>query len=132
MGSTPRSPAGNPEECDRLFAERVNAGDLDALLALYEPGASLVRRDGTVATGHEAIRGVLARLVGMRARITLTVVRVVQADELAMVSNNWRLSAQGADGAPLELTGKATEVVRRRADGGWRFVLDDPFARDRP
>ena len=39
-----------PEDCDRLFAEHVNAGDLDALLALYEPACCLVQADGTVAT----------------------------------------------------------------------------------
>src|SRR5207249_1628149 len=38
-------PARTPEDCDRLFAEHVNAGDLEALLALYEPGCSLVRAD---------------------------------------------------------------------------------------
>ena len=32
-----------PEACDRLFGEHVNAGDLEALLALYEPGCSFVR-----------------------------------------------------------------------------------------
>jgi hypothetical protein len=44
-------PARTPEECDRLFGDHVNAGDLDALMTLYEPGGSLVQRDGSVATG---------------------------------------------------------------------------------
>ena len=32
--------ARTPEEIDRLFAEALNAGSLDALTALYEPQAT--------------------------------------------------------------------------------------------
>jgi len=35
----------------------------------------------------------------------------------------------GPDGAIIEQRGKAVEVVRRQADGTWRFAIDDPFAR---
>jgi uncharacterized protein (TIGR02246 family) len=122
--------ARTPEECDRLFGEHVNAGDLEALLALYEPGCSLVRRDGSVAQGHAEIRAVLSRLLVMQARMSTETVKVVRAgDELALVYNDWRMSAKGADGQPAEAAGKAIEVVRRQADGTWRFILDDPFAR---
>jgi uncharacterized protein (TIGR02246 family) len=123
-------PARTPEDCDRLFGEHVNAGDLDALLALYEPGCSLVRRDGGVARGHVEIRAVLSRLVAMQARMSSEIVKVVRAgDELALVYNDWRMTARAADGQPIEAAGKAIEVVRRQADSTWRFVLDDPFAR---
>jgi uncharacterized protein (TIGR02246 family) len=122
--------AQTPEECDRLFGEHVNAGDLEGLLALYEPGCSLVRRDGGVARGHAEIRAVLSRLLTMRARMSTEIVKVVRAgDELALVYNDWRMSAERADGQPVEATGKAIEVVRRQMDGTWRFILDDPFAR---
>ena len=33
--------ARKPEEVDRLFKRAMNAADIDALLALYEPQASL-------------------------------------------------------------------------------------------
>ena len=32
--------ARTPDEIDRLFAQALNAGDLDGLVALYEPQAS--------------------------------------------------------------------------------------------
>src|SRR5262245_1722351 len=122
-------PARSPEECDRLFAEYVGAGKLDALVALYERDASLVQRDGGVATGHEAIRGVLGRLVGMRPELRLEVVKVIRSDDLAVGYNDWTLSAKAADGSPIEAGGRAMEIVRRQPDGTWRFVIDDPFAR---
>jgi len=33
-------PAGDPDDCDRLFAELVSKGDLDGLMTLYEDDAS--------------------------------------------------------------------------------------------
>jgi uncharacterized protein (TIGR02246 family) len=119
----------SPEACDRLFVDRVNAGDLDAVLSLYEPVCRMVRRDGSVAQGHAEIREVLERLIAMRPRMTAEIVKVIAAGDLAMVYNDWRLSAKRPDGRPVEAGGKALEVVRRQPDGTWRFILDDPYAR---
>ncbi len=123
-------PAHKPEECDRLFEDAVNAGDVDAVVALYEPEGSLMRHDGGVATGHAAIREVLAALVAIQPALRNNVVRIVQAgDGLALLYNDWAMSAKGRGGHRIERTGKAVEVVRRQADGTWRFVVDDPYAR---
>jgi uncharacterized protein (TIGR02246 family) len=123
-------PARTPEECDHLYAEYVNSADLEALLTLYDPGCPLVQRDGSVATGHSAIRGVLGRLIAMQPKISLKVVRVVKArEDIAMVYNDWKMSAHRQDGQLMELAGKAIEVVCRQPDGTWRFLLDDPFGR---
>ena len=120
----------SPEACDRLFGEHVNAGDLEALLALYEPNCSFVRRDGSVARGHAEICLVLERLVAMHAKMSTEIVKVVQSGEdLVMVYNDWHMSARRPDGQPVETSGKAIEVVRRQPDGTWRFILDDPYAR---
>ncbi len=123
-------PARTPGECDRLFQAHVNAGEVDAVVALYEEGGSLVQHDGGVATGHAAIRGVVARLVAMQATLQNDVVRVVHGGEdLAFLYNDWSLSVKGRDGKLVQRTGKAIEVVRRQADGTWRFAIDDPYAR---
>jgi uncharacterized protein (TIGR02246 family) len=123
--STPTS----PEACDRLFVDHVNAGDLDAVMALYEPACRMVRRDGSVAQGQAEIREVLERLIAMRPRMTAEIVKVVAAGDIAMVYNDWQMSAKRPDGRPVEAAGKALEVVRRQPDGTWRFILDDPYAR---
>jgi ketosteroid isomerase-like protein len=98
-------PPKSPEACDLLFFEHVNAGDLDALLSLYEPTCRMVKRDGSVAQGHAEIREVLGRVIAIRARMTGEIVKVVAGDEVAMVYNDWQ------------------------PDGTWRFILDDPYAR---
>ena len=35
-------PARTPEELDVLFASAINAGDIEAVIKLYEPGACLM------------------------------------------------------------------------------------------
>jgi uncharacterized protein (TIGR02246 family) len=123
-------PARTPEEVDRLFAQAVEAADVEALVALYEPGGTLMAQDGGAAVGHAAIREALAGLTGMRPRLRMNVFRVARSgDDLAVLYNDWILTAVGPDGGTVEMTGRAMEVVRRQADGTWRFAVDDPWAR---
>jgi hypothetical protein len=42
-----------PEEWPRLFEQYLNAGDLDAVVALYEPSASFVARSGETVVGRD-------------------------------------------------------------------------------
>jgi uncharacterized protein (TIGR02246 family) len=133
--SSPRPPtipaaARTPEDCDRLFGERLNAGDVDGLVALYEPGATLVREDGSAATGTAAIRAELTGFLALRPRIAMHVVRVVTGGgDVAVLHNDWQATGADAEGRAVAFAGGASEIVRRQRDGSWRFVIDDPYAR---
>ena len=120
-----------PEDCDRLFGELVNAGNLDALVDLYEPDASLLQQDGSAAVGHAAIRAALGELLGSNPRIQMKTARMGQggAGDIAVLYSEWSLATTGPDGARTELAGKSVEVVRRQADGSWKFAIDDPHPR---
>jgi uncharacterized protein (TIGR02246 family) len=122
----------SPADVDRAFGERVNAGDLDGLVALYEPGATLAREDGSSVTGAAAIRAELAGLLAGKPRIAMHVVHVIPGgDDVALLHNDWHLTAVAPDGARVDVSGRSSEVVRRQPDGTWRFAVDDPFARSR-
>lgn len=122
--------ATTPEDVDRLFGERVNAGDLDGLVALYEPDATLVTQDAGTLRGRAAIREYLSGLTAMKATIDMGTSRVVPAGtDLAVVHHDWQATITMPDGQQTTLTGKATEVVRRQPDGTWLFALDDPDMR---
>ncbi|HTC71723.1 MAG TPA: nuclear transport factor 2 family protein, partial [Solirubrobacteraceae bacterium] len=95
----------DPEELGRLFAERVNAADLDGLLALYEESATLVSPDGMSASGSDAIRERLEALLAMTPAITLTSSRAVMAGDVALMSNRWRMSLGGEGDAPAGFDG---------------------------
>jgi uncharacterized protein (TIGR02246 family) len=117
--------ARTPEDCDRLFAEHVNAGNLDGVVDLYEPRASLVQQDGSSVVGQSAIREALGGMLSAGAKLRMNVTRTVRAgDDLVVLYNDWSMTAGGN-----QMQGKALEIVRRQPDGTWLFAIDDPFAR---
>ena len=61
-----------PSEINAAFADGFNAGDVDALLALYHDDGAVVEIDGTVSRGRDAIREHLARLVALGGTMTST------------------------------------------------------------
>jgi uncharacterized protein (TIGR02246 family) len=121
-------PATRPEELDRLFAQALNAGDLEALLALYEPDAALAAQPGQVVTGTQSIRGALQALMAMKPTLTMLEAKtVVQTHEIALTSARWHLAGARPDGTPMAMNGQSAEVARRQPDGTWRFVIDSPW-----
>src|SRR5205085_4938499 len=93
--------AKKPEDVDRLFGQRVNAGDVEGIVALYEPGATLVTQDAGTLVGHDAIRGYVRMLPAMKPRIEMGVARVVPVgDDLAVVHHDWQCSMTGPTTRP--------------------------------
>src|SRR5262245_18619067 len=122
--------ARTPEECDALFERHLNAGDLDALVALYEPTATLVASPGEVSVGHAAIRDALGSFIAAKAQLHLEIGLVLRSgDHLAVLYNDWNGHYTDPDGARVEVAGQAMEIVRRQPDGSWRFAVDDAYAR---
>lgn len=119
-------PATAPDETNELFEAAINSGDVDAALALYEPEACLVASPGEPVFGLDAIRVVLQGFVDAKPTLTMEPSAVLQVGDLALTAHAWKAAGDGPDG-PVELAGHATEVVRRQADGTWRFVIDDPY-----
>ena len=118
-------PARKPEDLDTLICQAVNAGDIPAALALYEPNASFVAEPEKVVTGTEAIREVLSGFIAMKPTITIDV-KAVESGDLALLYGTWSLTATGSDGNSINDTGQSREVARRQPNGDWLFVIDDP------
>ncbi|MEO8601084.1 MAG: DUF4440 domain-containing protein [bacterium] len=122
--------ARTPEDCDRLLAEYLAVGGLDDILALYEPHAIFFTEARERLVGRDAIATFFAPAAMAKPRLAFNILQVLPAgDDLAMIYNDWTLTVTGPDGTSFEQRGKAIEVVRRQADGTWRFAIDDPFAR---
>jgi uncharacterized protein (TIGR02246 family) len=116
-----------PEDTNNLFVEALNAGKLDALVALYEVQATLMPSPGKLVTGTAAIReSLLGFLVG-KPKMSLTSRLVALAGDLAVTSAQWELSMTGPDGKSAQMTGQSIEVVRRHPDGRWLYAIDLPF-----
>jgi len=118
MTTSPKAPNQNapiahePEDLARLFNERANAGDVDGLVALYEPEAVLAAGK-VVATGHDEIRQFYADLLARKSEFPAAeALPAIRNGDLAMTFArvpNGTISA---------------ETARRQADGGWRWLID--------
>ena len=122
--------AQNPVELDRLFEQALNAGDIDALVALYEPKAALMPSPGNVVVGAAAIREALAGFLAAKPTITTSGKLVAQTGDIALLANRWTLALTGPDGKPTTMNGDAVEVARRQPAGHWLFAMDMPFGMD--
>ncbi len=107
--------ATEPNDLGRYFIECANAGDVDGLVALYEPNAVLAFPPGNLATGHAEIRKVYEQFVA--AAPVLSPGR----QHLALVSGDLALTASTLT------TGEVTvEIARRQPDGSWLWAVDEP------
>ena len=108
-------PARTPEECDHL--------------PLYEADAVIISAERQRIAGHVALREVMAVFAAARPRLAINLTMVDRQGDLTVIYNDWTLSAALPDGTKVEQSGRAVELVRRQADGTWRFAFDDPYAR---
>jgi len=102
-----------PEDLDRLFLERANAGDVDGVVALYEPHAVLAFPAGRLAIGAQAIREAYADLLAGPRSFTGVIRPAIRNGDIAITSTT--------------RDGNATvEVARRQPDGTWLWMIDQP------
>jgi ketosteroid isomerase-like protein len=107
--------ATTPEELSRLIVPRLNAGDIDGIVALYEPDAVLALPGGGVATGAAEIRAAYEQFLADRPTFTPGEPRpTLLRGDLALTST--RLP----DGTVT------AEVARRQPDGTWLWAIDQP------
>src|SRR3954468_21113702 len=117
--------ASEPAQVIELFAKFFNSRDLDGLMDnLYEDDAVLVPAPGAeVATGKDAIRGVLQEFLGMGGTLTIEAATAYQVGDIALTHSTFKLDVPDADA----MTATTAEVVRRQPDGSWKYVIDNPW-----
>lgn len=118
--------AHKPEELDVLFTKAVNAGDIEAVMKLYEPAASFTEQPGHVVSGTKAIREALGGFLATKPRMTLEARTLAEAGGIALTTSKWVLEGTGPDGKPMKVEGQSAEVARRQPDGTWLFLIDNP------
>jgi uncharacterized protein (TIGR02246 family) len=101
----------------------INSQDLEGLMALYAPDATLMLPDGSTVTGTAAIREQFAGLLEMKAHITMRSRFATEAGDLALLSNEWTLTV-----GDESMSAVSAEVARREPDGSWLYVVDHPYA----
>ncbi|MES4902497.1 MULTISPECIES: nuclear transport factor 2 family protein [unclassified Streptomyces] len=107
------------QDVPAAFADRFNHGDPQAVQELYEAEAAFVSESGVTVHGTAAIARQNAPFLGLGLPISVRPRRVHVAGDIALLIVDWEITGK--------VSGTATDVVRRGADGYWRYVVDSPF-----
>jgi ketosteroid isomerase-like protein len=123
--STEPTVVTEPTDLHPAWAERFNAGDVDGMLALAEPGSGFAPQPGLVVTGDD-YAAALAGFVAMGLPISLQLKHSLVVDDIALLIYDWTIQGTTSDGQEINLAGTTADVARR-GQHGWRYVLDNPF-----
>jgi len=108
----------------------MNACDLEAAIALFEPGALFVIKPGVVVNGTAGIRQALEGFMALKPTLTIEAQQVVQAGDVAQYCARWNLKGIDPMGTTVQLSGRSSSILRRQADGRWLFLVDNPWGTD--
>jgi ketosteroid isomerase-like protein len=109
-------------DVDHLNAAK--AGDVDAVLAVYEDSASVLPPDAPIATGKEALRGVWTEITASPSvDWKTTKVEVSSAGDLAYSRGTYELGVTDTEGNPASVVGKWVAVWKKQADGSWKQTV---------
>ena len=112
----------SPADMSATFAKLFNARDKAGLVALYDENAVLTIDGAETARGHAAIAAMMAPMFESPLKIAARCSTCHENGDTAIVRTDWILTAP--DGSTA-MQGGSAEVLRRGADGRWRFVIDD-------
>jgi uncharacterized protein (TIGR02246 family) len=110
-------------EIHSIFETGFNNHDLDGVMTLYGPDTTMVLQDGGTVRGVEAIRESLDVLFRVPGRMTMRTRYVIESGDLALLSSEWTLTV-----GEESMSAVTAEVAQRQPDGGWRYVIDHPYA----
>ena len=116
-----------PEQVLESIVTGINSGNLASLMPLYESEAAFATQPGSLAHGPSGIGEALTGFISMQGKLDLEVTRVLEVDDLALVTGEWTFNGTAPDGEPVQLAASNADVLRRQSDGSWRFVIDNPW-----
>jgi len=114
-----------PEGVIPSLIERFNSGSVSDLLALHEPKSVFVANDGGTITDRAELAARFEQDLKLGLPLKATVRHVFVAGEIAQIVVDWSIDGAGPDGKHVHLGGSACDIVRRGADGRWRYIIDN-------
>ena len=114
-----------PEGVIPSLIERFNSGKVSAMMALHEPGSVFIANDGRTITDHAEIAAQLERDLRLGLPLMANVRHVFVAGDIAQIIVDWSIDGTGPDGEHVHRGGSASDIVRRGADGFWRYIIDN-------
>lgn len=128
VAATTRSPIAPVTDLDKLYdawQSRFNAADIDGIVDLYVADVTYVSPEGKALNGKTGVRADLSEAFKIKPRIDIHDRKHLVYKDIALTTNRWTMVIPNADGTHQTLTGGGIEVMRKQADGGWRYIIDD-------
>ena len=124
--------ARSSEEMVLHWEKTMNSGDIEGVLAFYEPEAVVVlpKDQGGPVRGTDAVRAVLDQFLALEPTFNIVLHRATDAGGVALIVGDWALTGTGPDGSPVEMAGRFRDVLHRQGDGTWLIAIDNPFGDD--
>jgi len=106
-------PAHDPQDLERLLIARQHAGDVEGMVALFEPQALVDCGEGRLLRGHQEIRQYFLEVVASGRKFAHG------EQQAALICGDLALtSTRLPDGSVT------AEVARRQKDGTWLWAID--------
>jgi ketosteroid isomerase-like protein len=110
----------------KKLTEDMQKGDLEGVMAVYEPTATLVAQPGVNVTGTELL-GAMKGYLSMKPKFDMPTHEVIEAGDIALHISPWSLEAvDPSNGQPMRQNGLSVAVFRKQRDGKWLLVIDNP------
>ncbi|MFJ9770452.1 YybH family protein [Kitasatospora sp. NPDC101157] len=118
----------DPAQLPVAFEDALNAGDVDAVLALFAPGAAMRTVSGDLITGPGALRAEISGTVAARGRLTNVQRHTLVGAGTALLVTDWTMEIDTPAGERVAPTGTTANIARQDpSDGSWRFALLNPL-----
>src|ERR1700691_4695926 len=114
----------DPARLPFAYQDALNAGDADAVVALFHQDATMHTFTGKVLTDQEALHAEAVQSIAAQARLTNKPRSTLIGGDPAIILEG-TLQAALPEGAEISPTGMTTAVARRSGDGSWRFAILD-------
>ena len=114
-----------PEGVIPSLVARFNSGKVDVMMALYAPEAVFIAKDGRTITDRNEIAAQFQRDMSLGLPLKANVRHVFVGSDTAQIVLDWSIDGAGPDGKQVHLGGSASDVLRRSADGFWRYLIDN-------
>ncbi len=110
----------------RRFAEAVGNRELGRAAKCFAPDGCLITADRTAVYGRERIRPLLAQMIARRTVIAIEGSVVLASGEVALATERWAISCDGAGGERFTSASNPL-LVLRRIGTEWKLEIAAPW-----
>ena len=104
----------------------LEKGDLDGVMASYEPGAAILFEPGQPVTDETVARQIFGELAATKPAVHYGEHEVYISGDIAVHLAPWGMRSTAPGCEDVTMGGLTVAVLRRQPDGKWLMVLDNP------